>query len=250
MLRIKNLCVQVDKKRILNDLELYIQSGETHVIMGPNGSGKSSLSKFLIGDPSYELISGSVEYEVNLEYKNLLKMDVDVRSKEGLFLAFQNPIEIPGVKNIDFLRMAFNSITESQGGEPMEEEAFYGFIKTKVHKVGLPLAFLQRPVNIGFSGGEKKRNEILQMLVLAPRLTILDEIDSGMDIDALKMLSKVLQEYKNKKKSLVLITHYQQLLQYIQPDFLHIMMDGKIVKTGDLSLINTLDQKGYQAFLN
>ena len=131
-----------------------------------------------------------------------------------------------------------------------EEEAFYDFIKPKVHKVGLPLSFLQRPVNIGFSGGEKKRNEILQMLILSPRLTILDEIDSGMDIDALKILSKVLQEYKNKKKSLILITHYQQLLRYIKPDFLHIMMNGKIVKTGDLSLIETLDKRGYQAFLN
>ena len=250
MLRIKNLSVQAEEKKVLKDLELHVQSGETHVIMGPNGSGKSSLSKFLIGDPSYNLVSGSVEYEVNLEYKNLLEMSVDTRAKEGLFLAFQNPIEIPGVKNIDFLRMAFNSITKFQGGEPMEEEAFYDFIKAKVHKIELPLAFLQRPVNIGFSGGEKKRNEILQMLVLSPRLTVLDEIDSGMDIDALKILSKVLQEYKNEKKSLILITHYQQLLKYIQPDFLHIMIGGKIVKTGDLSLLNALDQKGYRAFLN
>lgn len=245
MLEIKNLHARVTEKEILKGLNLKINPGEVHAIMGPNGSGKSSLSKVLAGHPDYEVTSGEILYEINFQNTNLLDMEPDQRAKEGIFLAYQYPIEVPGVSNLSFLMESFNAICEHQGADRMTEENFRQFVLEKMKLVQMKPEFLDRPVNVGFSGGEKKRNEILQMAVLSPRLAILDETDSGLDIDALRIVAEGVNKLKTPENAVLLITHYQRLLDYIQPDFVHVLAGGKIIETGDKSLALKLEEKGY-----
>lgn len=245
MLEINNLHARVEEKEILKGLSLKVNAGEVHAIMGPNGSGKSTLSKVLAGHPVYEVTSGEVKYDINFEMKNLFDLAPDERAKEGIFLAFQYPIEVPGVSNFTFLQTSFNSILKHQGSEPMEAEEFRQFLNPKLELVGLRSEYLDRPVNTGFSGGEKKKNEILQMAVLSPRLALLDETDSGLDIDALRVVSEGVNKLRRKDNAIVMVTHYQRLLDYIKPDYVHVLMGGKIVETGDASLALKLESKGY-----
>lgn len=245
LLEIKNLCATVEGKAVLKGIDLTINPGEVHAIMGPNGSGKSTLSKVLAGHPAYEVTDGSVRYEVNFQMKDLLEMEPDLRAKEGVFLAFQYPIEVPGVSNQAFLRTAFNSICKHQGIEEMSEQSFAEFLQKKMQIVEMDERFMNRAVNTGFSGGEKKRNEILQMAVLSPRIAILDETDSGLDIDALRIVANGVNKLKSPDNAIVLITHYQRLLDYIVPDFVHVLAGGKIIETGDKSLALKLEERGY-----
>lgn len=245
MLEIKNLRAAVGDKEVLKGLNLKINAGEVHAIMGPNGAGKSTLSKILAGHPSYEVTDGEVKYEINFQMRDLLALEPDERAREGVFLAYQYPVEVPGVSNLNFLHMAFNAVVEHQGSEPMNEDDFRQFMLQKMKIVGMKPDFLERPVNVGFSGGEKKRNEILQMAVLSPRLAILDETDSGLDIDALRVVSEGVNKLRRKDNAILLITHYQRLLDYIRPDFVHVLADGRIVETGDAALALKLEKEGY-----
>lgn len=245
MLEIKNLKAKVDEKEILKGLNLTVKPGEVHAIMGPNGAGKSTLSKILAGYPAYEVTAGEIKYDINFTMQNLLELTPDVRAKEGIFLGFQYPVEVPGVSNFTFLHTAFNSILEHQGSEAMSEGEFREFLYQKIKLVSMKPEYLERPVNVGFSGGEKKRNEILQMAVLSPRLALLDETDSGLDIDALRIVAEGVNKLRSKDKAIILVTHYQRLLDYIKPDFVHVLSDGKIVQTGDASLALELEKKGY-----
>lgn len=248
MLEIKNLHATIDGKEILKGLNLQVKPGEVHAIMGPNGSGKSTLAKVIAGHPDYTVTSGSVEFDINLKKQNVLNMEPDQRAREGLFLAMQYPVEIPGVNNLDFLRTAFNQICKHHGVDEMNAEAFSKFVAAKADLVQLKPELLNRAVNDGFSGGEKKRNEILQLLVLNPRVAFLDETDSGLDIDALKFVAEGVNAYHNKGNAVVLVTHYQRLLDYIVPDFVHVLYDGKIVKTGGKELALELEKKGYDEY--
>jgi Fe-S cluster assembly ATP-binding protein len=245
MLEIKNLKVNIEDKEVLKGLNLKINPGEVHAIMGPNGSGKSTFSKVLAGHPDYKVTSGEVNYEINFEMKNLLDMQAYERALEGVFIAYQYPTEIPGVSNFEFLRAAFNAICKHQGTEELSDSDFEALVMKKAKLVELNPSFLYRSLNEGFSGGEKKRNEILQMALLAPRLCILDETDSGLDIDSLKVVSAGVNALKSADRSIVLITHYQRLLDYIEPDFVHVFKNGQIVKTGDKNLALELESKGY-----
>jgi Fe-S cluster assembly ATP-binding protein len=245
MLSVEGLHAQTEGQSIINGLNLKVNAGEVHAIMGPNGSGKSTLAKVLVGHPDYEVTEGKVTYEVDFEAQDLLEMEPHERAQNGVFLAFQYPTEIPGVSNIEFLRTSFNEICKHQGVEPMEEVEFREFLKEKIELVGLKPDFLDRSVNEGFSGGEKKKNEILQMAVLAPRLALLDETDSGLDIDALKTVANGVNHLKGEENAVVLVTHYQRLLDFIEPDFVHVLYQGKIVKTGDKSLALELEKRGY-----
>ncbi len=245
MLEIKNLHARTDEKEILKGLNLKVNAGEVHAIMGPNGSGKSTLSKIIAGHPAYEVTEGEVKYEINFKMQNLLELEPDVRAKEGVFLAFQYPIEVPGVSNFTFLQTAFNSVLQYQGSEPMMEADFRKFLTEKMKLVSMKPEYIDRAVNVGFSGGEKKRNEILQMAVLSPRLALLDETDSGLDIDALRIVADGVNKIKSKDNAIVLVTHYQRLLDYIKPDFVHVLAGGKIIQTGDASLALELEKKGY-----
>ncbi|MCM2353880.1 MAG: Fe-S cluster assembly ATPase SufC [Pseudobdellovibrio sp.] len=245
MLEVKNLKAKVDEKEILKGLNLTVKPGEVHAIMGPNGAGKSTLSKILAGHPAYEVTAGEIKYDINFSMQNLLELTPDVRAKEGIFLGFQYPVEVPGVSNFTFLHTAFNSILEHQGSEAMSEGDFREFLYQKMKLVSMKPEYLERPVNVGFSGGEKKRNEILQMAVLSPRLALLDETDSGLDIDALRIVAEGVNKLRSKDKAIILVTHYQRLLDYIKPDFVHVLADGKIVQTGDASLALELEKKGY-----
>ena len=245
-LEIKNLHVNIEGKEILKGLDLTIEQGKVHAIMGPNGTGKSTLAYTLMGHPSYTVTEG----EVTFKGQNVLELEPDERSRLGIFLAFQYPIEVPGITNISFLQTAFNSILEHQGSEPLSDEEFRIFVEEKLKIVSMKKDFLERPVNVGFSGGEKKRNEILQMAVLAPRLALLDETDSGLDIDALRIVSEGVNKLRRKDNAIVLVTHYQRLLQYIKPDFVHVLANGKIIETGDYKLAETLEQRGYDWLVN
>ncbi len=241
MITIKNLHAFVDGKEILRGINLEVKAGEVHAIMGPNGSGKSTLSSVLAGKEEYEVTEG----EVIFNGKDLLEMPAEDRAREGLFLAFQYPVEIPGVSNINFLKTALNEIRAYKGQDPIEAKDFLALVKDKQKLVELDGKLANRSVNEGFSGGEKKRNEIFQMAMLEPSLAILDETDSGLDIDALKIVANGVNKLKNDKRAFVVITHYQRLLDYIVPDFVHILYKGKIVKSGGKELALELEAKGY-----
>ncbi|HET7818075.1 MAG TPA: Fe-S cluster assembly ATPase SufC [Bacteroidia bacterium] len=241
MLKIKNLNAGISGKEILKGFSLEVKAGEVHAIMGPNGSGKSTLSNVLAGKEEYEVTSGEVTYNG----KDLLEMSPEDRAREGVFLAFQYPVEIPGVSNINFLKTAINEIRAYKGIPPIEAKDFLKLIKEKQAFVELQGSLANRSVNEGFSGGEKKRNEIFQMAVLEPSLCILDETDSGLDIDALRIVANGVNKLRSKDRAFIVITHYQRLLDYIVPDFVHVMYEGKIVKSGTKELALELEKKGY-----
>jgi len=241
MLEIKNLKVEINKKEILKGLNLIIKPGELHAIMGPNGSGKSTLANVLSGKNGY-----NVTGELKFKGRNLKEISVEERAQKGIFLAFQYPIEIPGVNTNNFLKTSLNSVRKANGEKELDSLSFLKLVKEKSLELGIDERFLSRQLNVGFSGGEKKKNEILQMKILDPTLSILDETDSGLDIDALKIIAKGVNSSRNKKKSFLIITHYQRLLDYIKPDFVHVLSDGKIVKTGCSELAEEVEKTGYQ----
>jgi Fe-S cluster assembly ATP-binding protein len=241
MIKIKDLHANIEDKEILRGINLEVNAGEVHAIMGPNGSGKSTLANVLAGHESYEVTKGVVEFEG----KELLEMDPDERAREGLFLAFQYPVEIPGVSNATFLKTAINEIRKHHGQEEISAKDFLALIKEKTGILGMDNALVSRSVNAGFSGGEKKRNEILQLLMLNPKLALLDETDSGLDIDALKIVADGVNKFKSKNNAVIVATHYQRLLDYIVPDFVHVLYKGKIIKSGGKELALELEEKGY-----
>ena len=241
MLQINNLSVKVENKIILNGLNLDIKPGEVHAIMGPNGSGKSTLASVIAGREEYEVNQGSIIYS----NKKLLKLSADERAIQGIFLAFQYPVEIPGVSTTNFIKTAVNQIRKSKGKKPLDAVSFLKVMKEKMKIVKINQTLLSRSINEGFSGGEKKRNEIFQMAMLNPKLAILDETDSGLDIDALKIVAKGVNKLKSKDNATIIVTHYQRLLDYIIPDYVHVLIDGKIVKSGDKNLAQKLEKKGY-----
>lgn len=241
MLDIKNLHAAIGEKEILRGIDLTVNAGEVHAVMGPNGSGKSTLAQVLAGHPGYEVTEGEVLYDG----RNLLEMDPEVRAQEGIFLAFQYPVEIPGVTNAYFLRSAFNEIRKAKGMEELDPLEFLDLMEQRTKLVDMDPAMMNRSVNSGFSGGEKKRNEILQMAVLEPRLAILDETDSGLDIDALKVVAHGVNSLRRPDNATIVVTHYQRLLNYIVPDYVHVLANGRIVKSGGKELALELEEKGY-----
>ncbi|MCC5856388.1 MAG: Fe-S cluster assembly ATPase SufC [Idiomarina sp.] len=241
MLTIKDLHASVEDKVILKGLNLTVKPGEVHAIMGPNGAGKSTLGYVLSGRDGYEVDSGKIEFDG----RDMLGMEVDERAQAGLFLAFQYPVEIPGVSNMEFMKESVNAVRKERGEDPMTAAEFLKVAKAACQQVNLPLEFLKRGVNEGFSGGEKKRNEIMQMILLEPKLCILDESDSGLDIDALKVVANGVNSQRDGKRSFIVVTHYQRLLDFIEPDFVHILADGKIVKSGGPELAKEVEASGY-----
>ncbi len=242
MLKIKNLQASVENKSILKGLNLTVKAGEVHAIMGPNGAGKSTLGNVLSGRDGYEVDGGSVDFNGT----DLLELEPEERACEGLFLAFQYPAEIPGISNIDFLRASYNSMRRYRGEAELSKIELLKLARETCQRVGMKEDFLKRGVNEGFSGGEKKRNEIMQMMLLAPKLCILDETDSGLDIDALQTVAEGVNSLRSPERAFIVVTHYQRLLDYIVPDFVHILNDGQIVKSGDKTLAMDLENKGYQ----
>jgi Fe-S cluster assembly ATP-binding protein len=241
VLEIRNLHARIGENEILKGISLTVKKGEVHAIMGPNGSGKSTLAKVLAGHPSYEVTEGEVLYEG----RNLLELAPDERAREGIFLAFQYPIEVPGVSNAQFLRLAYNEKRKHLGEEELDPLEFKDLLKERAKIVEMEASFMSRSVNEGFSGGEKKRNEILQMAVLEPKLAVLDETDSGLDIDALRVVAGGVNQLRNSENAIILVTHYQRLLNYIVPDFVHVLSGGRIVKEGGKELALELEAKGY-----
>ena len=244
MLKISNLTVSIENKLIIDNLDLEIPIGKKVAIMGPNGSGKSTLSNIISGKPGYDIKSGSIKFEDT----DILEISPDERAALGIYMAFQYPVEIPGIANSSFLRTAINSIKKKNNEEPVNTRVFLDEINDIASKLGLDKSFLSRDMNTGFSGGEKKKNEILQLLLLKPKLCVLDEIDSGLDIDSLKVISKGISEYSNENNSMLIITHYQRLLDYVKPDEVHIFNNGRIVKSGNYDLVKVLEEKGYKEF--
>ena len=241
MLDIKNLNVSVEEKQILKNLSLNVRKGEVHAIMGPNGSGKSTIAHTLAGNPNYEIISGNV----NFNEKDLLEMDPSERSLSGLFLAFQYPIELPGVTNASYLKQIVNVHRKHRGENLIEAGDFLKLLKDKSARLNIPMDMHSRFVNAGFSGGEKKKNEVLQLDLLNPNLVIMDETDSGLDVDALKSTSEAVNQLRSSDRSFIIITHYLRLLEYIEPDFVHVFQNGSIIESGDKSLANRIDKEGY-----
>jgi Fe-S cluster assembly ATP-binding protein len=246
MLKIENLQARVAEKQILNGINLEVKAGEVHAIMGPNGSGKSTLASVLSGREDYEVTGGSVTYQG----KDLLEMSPEDRAREGVFMAFQYPVEIPGVSTINFMKTALNKIREHRGQPTVDAVSFLNLMKEKVKLVEIDQSLLNRSLNEGFSGGEKKRNEIFQMAMLEPRLAILDETDSGLDIDALRIVSNGVNKLRTKNNAIIVVTHYQRLLDYIVPDFVHVLYKGRIVKSGTKDLALELEAKGYDWIKN
>ena len=241
MLEIHELHAEVAGVEILKGINLSVGQGETHAIMGPNGSGKSTLAYVLAGRPGYEVTSGSVTFEG----RDLLQLPAEERAREGLFLSFQHPIEIPGVRLDHFLRAGYNATRKSQGEDELDPLKFDRLVRSKIKSIDMDPALMKRSVNEGFSGGEKKRNEVLQMAVLEPRLRILDEIDSGLDIDALREVSKGIDDLRTPTTATVLVTHYERILSYLVPDYVHVLIDGRIVRSGDKSLAREVEERGY-----
>lgn len=241
LLEIKDLRAGIEDKEILKGLSLNVNKGEVHAIMGPNGSGKSTLSKVLAGHPSYEVTAGTILFEG----ENLLELDPDERARSGIFMAFQYPVEVPGVSNSQFLRLAYNEKMKHLGQEELDPLEFNDLLRERMKVIEMPKEFMNRSVNTGFSGGEKKRNEILQMAVLEPKLAILDETDSGLDIDALRIVAEGVNKLRGKDNAIILVTHYQRLLNYIEPDFVHVLAAGRIAKQGGKELALELEDKGY-----
>ncbi len=246
MLTIKNLRAHVADKNILNGINLQVNAGEVHAIMGPNGSGKSTLASVLSGREDYEVTDGTVEFDG----KDLLAMKPEDRAREGIFMAFQYPVEIPGVSTVNFMKTALNQIRVYRGQQPLDAVSFLGLMKEKMKLVGIDQSLLNRSLNEGFSGGEKKRNEIFQMAMLEPKLGILDETDSGLDIDALRIVANGVNTLRSKHNAIIAVTHYQRLLDYIVPDFVHVLYNGKIVKSGTKELALELEAKGYDWIKN
>jgi len=242
MFKIKNLEVSINNKKIIKDFNIELNPGELHVIMGPNGSGKSTLTNTIAGKDDYIVEKG----DISLHNKSIIDLDPEERAGKGIFVSFQYPISLPGVNNIYFLKEAVNSIRKYRGEKEISSVEFMKKIKSKIKDVDFDESFINRAVNYGFSGGEKKRNEILQLLMMEPEVAILDETDSGLDIDALRTVAEGINTFRNSKRSIILITHYQRILDYLKPDKIHILMDGSIVKTGDIDLVNTLEEKGYK----
>jgi len=241
MIKIENLNVNVEENEILKGINLEVKPGELHVIMGRNGTGKSTLANVLVGKEKYIVTNGTVSFNG----ENLLDMSPEDRACAGLFLSFQYPVAISGVNNMYFLKAAVNAVRKSRGEEEIDAVDFLSMIREKLKMVALDESFIHRPVNDGFSGGEKKRNEILQMITLEPKLSILDETDSGLDIDALKIVAKGVNDFRSPERSFILITHYQRILNYMKPDFVHVLMNGKIVKSGTMELAKEVEKKGY-----
>ncbi len=246
MLTIKDLGAKVEEKQILNGIDLKVNAGEIHAIMGPNGSGKSTLASVLAGREDYEVTGGTVDFEG----KDLLTLKPEERAREGIFMAFQYPVEIPGVSTINFMKTAINQIRNHRGQQPLDAVSFLSLMKEKMKLVGIDQSLLNRSLNEGFSGGEKKRNEIFQMAMLDPKLAILDETDSGLDIDALRIVANGVNKLRSKNNAIIVVTHYQRLLDYIIPDFVHVLYNGKIVKSGKKELALELEAKGYDWIKN
>lgn len=244
MIEITNLVVATEGKEILKGLTLAVKAGEIHAIMGPNGAGKSTLAKVLAGDPAYEILSGDILFNG----ESILEQEPEERAHAGVFMSFQYPLEIPGVTNMQFLHAAHSSLKKARDETPLSEEVFAELVEEKAKLLEMDTSFLSRNLNEGFSGGEKKRNEILQMAILNPKLSILDETDSGLDIDAMRIVAKGVNTLHTSEKGLILITHYQRLLDYIKPDIIHVLVDGKIVESGNAQLALQLEEKGYDAF--
>lgn len=241
MLKIKNLKASIQQQEILKGINLEVKAGEVHAIMGPNGSGKSTLSKVIAGHPSYDIIEGSILFNE----QDLIPLTAEMRAQSGIFLSFQYPVEVPGVINVQFLKAAVNAVRSSQGKKTLDAIDFLSFIREKCTLLDMDESFLYRSLNDGFSGGEKKRNEMLQMLALEPKLAILDETDSGLDIDALKIIASAVNKMRSPDRAIVLVTHYQRLLNYIEPDFVHVLVNGQIQCSGGKELAHELEKKGY-----